>query len=48
VEYITLQLLQGNQNGDETVSGFLNKYDFFIFPIVNPDGESRQPISTEE
>ncbi|KAH8179486.1 zinc carboxypeptidase domain-containing protein [Sarocladium implicatum] len=38
VEYITLQLLQGNQNGDETVSGFLNKYDFFIFPIVNPDG----------
>lgn len=39
MEYITLQLLQGNQDGDETVSGFLNKYDFFIFPIVNPDGE---------
>lgn len=38
VEYITLQLLQGNGAGDETVQGFLDKYDFFIFPIVNPDG----------
>ena len=39
VEYITLQLLQGNADEDEEVQGLLNKYDFYVFPFVNPDGK---------
>ncbi|KAF5008568.1 hypothetical protein FDECE_5168 [Fusarium decemcellulare] len=38
VEYITLQLVNGYKAEDETVKSFLDKYDFYIFPIVNPDG----------
>ncbi|KAI1465123.1 uncharacterized protein F4812DRAFT_132881 [Daldinia caldariorum] len=37
VEYITYQLV-ANYNNDTTVKSFLDNYDFYILPIVNPDG----------
>ncbi|KAI1773612.1 hypothetical protein F4818DRAFT_442919 [Hypoxylon cercidicola] len=37
VEYLTYQLV-ANYNNDTTVKSFLDKYDFYILPIVNPDG----------
>ncbi|KAI1394874.1 hypothetical protein F4819DRAFT_480242 [Hypoxylon fuscum] len=37
VEYITYQLV-ANYGNDTTVKGFLDNYDFYILPIVNPDG----------
>ncbi|OTA62074.1 hypothetical protein K449DRAFT_382772 [Hypoxylon sp. EC38] len=37
VEYLTYQLV-ANYNNDTTVKGFLDSYDFYILPIVNPDG----------
>lgn len=38
VEYITTQLLEGFEGGNEDVQAILNKYDFYVFPFVNPDG----------
>ncbi|KAI1653270.1 hypothetical protein F4813DRAFT_375262 [Daldinia decipiens] len=38
VEYITLQLVKGYNDGDNLTRSFLDKYDFYIIPIVNPDG----------
>lgn len=38
VEYITYQLVTGYKSNDATVRTFLDSYDFFIFPFVNPDG----------
>ncbi|KIV90558.1 hypothetical protein PV10_07846 [Exophiala mesophila] len=38
VEYITLQLIQGYNEGVNTTEAFLDAYDFYIFPFVNPDG----------
>ncbi|KAF1936293.1 hypothetical protein EJ02DRAFT_414262 [Clathrospora elynae] len=35
VEYAAFQLLTST---DATTAGFKNTYDFYIFPIVNPDG----------
>jgi murein tripeptide amidase MpaA len=40
LEYITKQLIDGYKSGDNLTQTFLNKYDFYIFPIVNPDGKS--------
>ncbi|KAI8960409.1 hypothetical protein F5Y11DRAFT_268596 [Daldinia sp. FL1419] len=37
VEYLTYQLV-ANYNNDTTVKSFLDNYDFYILPIVNPDG----------
>ncbi|KAH7310616.1 zinc carboxypeptidase [Stachybotrys elegans] len=37
VEYLTLQLLSGYGSNQE-VTGFVNSYDFYVFPFVNPDG----------
>jgi len=39
VEYITQQLIQGYKSGDNVTQSFLDKYDFYIFPFVNPDGK---------
>ena len=39
VEYLTLQLIQG-YGVDNLTTSFLDKYDFYIFPFVNPDGTS--------
>jgi hypothetical protein len=38
LEYITKQLIDGYKSGDNLTQTFLNNYDFYIFPIVNPDG----------
>jgi len=37
VEYLTYQLVV-NYNNDTAVKAVLDKYDFYMFPIVNPDG----------
>ncbi|KAL2162975.1 hypothetical protein VTH06DRAFT_6811 [Thermothelomyces fergusii] len=36
VEYLAYYLL--NNQGSSEVANFLNKYDFYFFPFVNPDG----------
>ncbi|PVG02522.1 putative carboxypeptidase [Serendipita vermifera] len=36
-EYIAYQLLTNYGNSTE-VKGYVDKYDFYIFPVVNPDG----------
>ncbi|KEY74062.1 hypothetical protein S7711_02652 [Stachybotrys chartarum IBT 7711] len=38
VEYMTYQLIQGYQRGDAIPRSTLNRYDFYVLPIVNPDG----------
>ena len=38
VEYIAFQLL-GNYEGDNEVKNIVDIQDFYIFPVVNPDGE---------
>lgn len=35
MEYAAFQILSSK---DATVAGFKDTYDFYIFPIVNPDG----------
>lgn len=40
VEFITLQLIQGYNAGVNTTEAFVDAYDFYIFPFVNPDGTS--------
>ena len=37
VEYFAYSLLSGYASNAE-IKGLLNKYDFYIFPVVNPDG----------
>ncbi|KAI1393143.1 uncharacterized protein F4822DRAFT_383662 [Hypoxylon trugodes] len=37
VEYIIYQLV-ANYDNDTTIKGFVDDYDFYILPIVNPDG----------
>lgn len=37
VEYLTLQLITAHKAN--TTQSVLNLYDFYIFPIVNPDGK---------
>lgn len=44
VEYIAKQLVDGYKAGDNETKSFLDKYDFYMFPIVNPDGESLSNI----
>jgi murein tripeptide amidase MpaA len=43
VEYFAYYMLTNSETAE--VKGFLDKYDFIFFPIVNPDGESPQPFS---
>ncbi|KAH9909496.1 hypothetical protein F4778DRAFT_787 [Xylariomycetidae sp. FL2044] len=38
IEYVTTQLIEGYQAGDNLTTSFLDKYDFYVFPFVNPDG----------
>lgn len=47
LEYITKQLIDGYKAGDNLTQTFLDNYDFYIFPIVNPDGRCRDPGSYE-
>jgi murein tripeptide amidase MpaA len=37
VEYLAFNLLTNSNNAE--VAGFLDKYDFIFFPVVNPDGK---------
>ncbi|CAG8973226.1 hypothetical protein HYALB_00006395 [Hymenoscyphus albidus] len=37
VEYVIYNLLS-NYTTNTEIKGFLDKYDFFVFPVVNPDG----------
>lgn len=39
VEYVTLQIVNGYKAGNTTIQSILDSYDFYIFPVVNPDGE---------
>ena len=38
VEYFAYALLSG-YGKDNSITGFVDKYDFYLFPIVNPDGK---------
>ncbi|KAH7324946.1 hypothetical protein B0I35DRAFT_172527 [Stachybotrys elegans] len=38
VEYMLYKLIQGYQNGDAVPLSTLNNFDFYVMPIVNPDG----------
>ncbi|KAF2797596.1 hypothetical protein K505DRAFT_298102 [Melanomma pulvis-pyrius CBS 109.77] len=38
VEYIATQLISGYKSGDALSKSFLDAYDFYIIPFVNPDG----------
>ncbi|KAF4122341.1 Zn pept [Geosmithia morbida] len=38
VEYLAYQIIKGYQDGDKTITATLNSYDFYIIPVVNPDG----------
>lgn len=42
VEYLTYQLVTG-YGMDLNATAMLDTYDFYIFPIVNPDGELSRP-----
>jgi murein tripeptide amidase MpaA len=38
IEYVAQRLVQGYKSGDNVTQAFLDNYDFYIFPFVNPDG----------
>lgn len=38
VEFLTLNLIQGYLAGDNYTQLFVDSYDFWVFPFVNPDG----------
>jgi len=38
VEYLAYQLIAG-YGKDSNVTSFVDNYDFYLIPVVNPDGE---------
>jgi murein tripeptide amidase MpaA len=38
IEFLTLNLIQGYKGGDNVTQYFVDNYDFWIIPFVNPDG----------
>lgn len=44
---MTYNLLNGLRS-DEVVRTILDKYDFFIFPVTNPDGMSCEQLVMRE
>ncbi|KAI6749509.1 hypothetical protein HG530_014923 [Fusarium avenaceum] len=38
VEYLAYKIIQGYQKKDSLIQATLNNFDFYILPIVNPDG----------
>ena len=38
IEYLTLNLIQGYNEGNNVTQSFVDNYDFWILPFVNPDG----------
>lgn len=45
VEYFTNELIS-KYGSDSTITSFVDKYDFYMFPIVNVDGTSPHPHIT--
>lgn len=43
-----LYSLATNYGSDAEITSYLDKYDFYIFPIVNPDGMYRIPKTIVE
>jgi murein tripeptide amidase MpaA len=41
VEYLTYKLIEGYSQ-DATATKMLDSFDFFILPVVNPDGKLRR------
>lgn len=39
VEYILYQLIDGYNKKDKLVQKVLDNYDFYVLPVVNPDGK---------
>lgn len=39
-----MQLINGYKDGDN-LTELLDRYDYYIFPIVNPDGTHLAPLS---
>ena len=48
VEYMAYKLIEGYQNGDEVPTSTLDSYDFYIIPVVNPDGKLSSPVRESE
>jgi murein tripeptide amidase MpaA len=42
VEFTAYSLLNNYANSTE-IKGYVDNYDYYIFPVVNPDGECRPP-----
>lgn len=42
-EYIAYQLIT-TYSTDATIKSYVDKYDFYVFPLVNPDGEPLEPF----
>lgn len=40
VEYMAYQLIAGYRKKDELLTKVMDQYDFYIMPVVNPDGKS--------
>lgn len=38
IEYLTLNLIRGYNAGDNLTQSYVDNYDFWILPFVNPDG----------
>jgi murein tripeptide amidase MpaA len=38
VEYLAYQMVSGYKANDATFRSWLDTYDFYILPVVNPDG----------
>lgn len=38
VVYIAEQLIEGYNNGDARIKPLVENFDFYIVPVVNPDG----------
>lgn len=38
VIYIAIELINGYNNGDPEIKPLVEKFDFYIVPVANPDG----------
>lgn len=46
VEYILYQLIDGYNKKDKLVQKVLDNYDFYVLPVVNPDGKPTHILLT--
>lgn len=47
VEYFAYNLLTNYAKSSE-IKGFVDKYDFYVFPLVNPDGKPARAVTAME